>query len=109
MSQPVTPDPKRLELQGILEEIIGNSNVYFNPPENTKMQYPAIRYKRSGYDNRHADDKIYMSIKEYQLIVIYKDPDDDLPDRLLKNFKHIRHERTYKADNLCHDVFRLYY
>lgn len=105
----VTPDPKRLELESELKSILGNNNAYFNAPEGTKMHFPCIRFRRTGYNNRYADDKIYFSKKEYELIAIYKDPDDDLADRILMHFEQIRHERQYKSDGFCHDVFRLYY
>ena len=30
----------RLDLQSALEEFIGNSNVYYQPPEGFKLKYP---------------------------------------------------------------------
>jgi len=30
----------RLELQNLLENILGSRNVYFQPPENLKLNYP---------------------------------------------------------------------
>ena len=37
---------KRQTLQSELEAILGSRNVYYQPPANLKMQYPAIRYKK---------------------------------------------------------------
>ena len=36
----------RLDLQGLLEELLESRNVYYKPPESIKMQYPAIRYSK---------------------------------------------------------------
>ena len=101
-------DQKRLELQTIFEEILGNKNVYFQPPESLKMKYPAIRYVRSSIDSTYADDIPYRNLKQYEITVIYKDPDSDLPDKI-KQLSMCRFNRHYTADNLNHDVFTLYY
>ena len=42
----------RPNLQAKLEEILGNKNVYFQPPESLKLNFPAIVYKRSNIRNR---------------------------------------------------------
>lgn len=62
----------RLELQSKLEELLGCKNVYYQPPENLKMEYPAIRYSRSNINTRYADDVKYSSINCYEIIVIDK-------------------------------------
>ena len=35
----------RKALQADLEQLIGSRNVYYQPPENVKMNYPAIVYE----------------------------------------------------------------
>ena len=37
----------RLTLQTKLEDLLGSKHVYYQPPENLKMEYPAIRYSKS--------------------------------------------------------------
>ena len=98
----------RLSLQFLLEDILGSRNVYFNPPENLRMEYPAIRYSRKKIDNTFANDSVYNQKKCYEITVIYKDPDSDLPDKISKLHK-CSHDRFYVADNLQHDTFTLYY
>ena len=44
----------RLDLQSKLEKLLGNKNVYYQPPESLKMEYPAIRYSRSDIDSKYA-------------------------------------------------------
>lgn len=98
----------RLSLQFLLEDILGSRNVYFNPPENLRMEYPAIRYSRKKIDSSYANDSVYRQTKRYEVTVIYKDPDSDLPDKISK-LPMCSHDRDYVADNLQHDVFTLYY
>lgn len=98
----------RTSLQTMLEYLIGNRNVYFDPPSSVKMKYDAIRYHRKGIDNEHANDSVYNQRCRYELVAIYEDPDSELPLKLSK-LPMCRHERHYKADNLNHDVFTLYY
>ena len=98
----------RLELQAMLEELLGSQNVYFNPPESIKMKYDAIRYSRKDIVNVYANNSVYKQDNCYELIAIYEDPDSDLPKKLSKLPK-CSFDRHYIADNLNHDVFTLYH
>ena len=49
----------RPNLQTKLEQILGSRNVYFQPPESIKLNYPAIVYKRSNIQNTFADNEVY--------------------------------------------------
>ena len=49
----------RIELQDELENLLGSKNVYYQPPESVKMEYPAIVYRRSNINNNFADDLVY--------------------------------------------------
>ena len=42
----------RLELDEELVKILGSKNVYFQPPESLKLNYPAIVYSLSNISNR---------------------------------------------------------
>lgn len=99
---------KRIELQAILEEILGSRNVYFQPPSNVRMSYPAIVYSRKRIDNSHANNSVYMQDHSYELTVIDKDPDSEIVSRV-SELLLCRFDRHYKSDNLNHDVFTLYY
>ena len=98
----------RLKLQMILEETLGSRNVYFQPPESVKMKYPAIVYSRNTFDNRFANNSIYMQTPSYEIIVIDEDPDSEIVDRVSK-LPLCSHNRHYKSDNLNHDVFTIFY
>lgn len=99
---------KRLELQSILEEILGSRNVYFQPPSTVRMQYPAIVYSRKSIDNLHANNSVYKQDHSYELTVIDKDPDSEIVSKV-SELLLCRFDRHYKSDNLNHDVFTLYY
>lgn len=96
----------RLQLQEMLEGIC--DNVYFQPPESVRMSYPAIRYELYDIDNKFADNKVYLQDRGYQLTVIDRDPDSEIAD-LVSRIDGIRFNRFYRADNLNHTVFVLYY
>lgn len=105
---------KRLELHEVLCEIInitesdGDRHAYFDPPASVNMKYPAIRYSRSNIRNNHANDSVYKQIHAYEIVVIYDDPNCDIVEKV-SMLPMCSFNRHYKADNLNHDVFTLYY
>lgn len=98
----------RLDLHEILCDILGSSNVYYDPPASVQMKYDAIRYSRSRIRNTHANNNVYKQDDSYEVIAIYRDPDSNLP-RKLSRLPMCSHDRHYVADNLHHDVFTLYW
>lgn len=98
----------RLELHEELCTKLGSRNVYFQPPESVKMNYPAIRYKLSRIKIGFANDKIYSKKKCYDATVIDKNPDSTIPDEML-GFPYCNFDRFYTADGLNHWAFTLYY
>lgn len=98
----------RLDLQSLLEELLGSRNVYYTPPESIKMQYPAIRYSKKKIESVHADDSNYLMRDCYELIVISRTPDHPVIKRLLA-LPYCSYDRPYVADNLYHDVLTIYY
>lgn len=99
---------KRLELHEVLCDILGSRNVYFQPPESVKMNYPAIVYSRNNIDNQHGDNLAYIQKYAYSVILIDKNPDSEFVERLAQ-LPLCRHQRNYQADNLNHDVFLIYF
>ena len=98
----------RLELQALLEGILGSRNVYFQPPSSVSMKYPAIVYSRSSIVNRKADDGVYNQDISYSITVIDKNPDSEIVTKV-SQLPMCRFDRHYISDNLNHDVFTLYY
>ena len=97
----------RLDLDKTLRDILGSSNVYFQPPESLKMRYPCIRYSLYDIRNGHADNFPFLSNNAYQLILIDPDPDNPYVDKI-KMLKWCSFDRYYAADNLNHYVFTIY-
>ena len=98
----------RVELHNILVELLGNNHVYYQPPENLKMEYPCIRYSKSNITSRHADNIKYVNKNRYEIMVIDKYPDNAVIEKILE-LPLSSYDRHYTADNLNHDVIRLYY
>lgn len=97
---------QRAELQTLLEGLL--ERVYFQPPATVKMEYPCIVYKRDYARTTFADDKPYKRVKRYQVIVIDRDPDSVIPDKV-GALPMCVYDRFYTADNLNHDVFKLFF
>ena len=98
--------PSRLKLQTLLEEILGSRNVYFQPPESVKMNYPAIVYGLEDIKNTFANDRVYLSKRKYLITVIDEDPDSPIVGRVA-SLPSCRFNRHFESDNLNHDVFIL--
>lgn len=98
----------RVELQAKLERILGSRNVYYQPPESVKINYPAIVYSKDSITSRYADDKKYSSANRYEIIVIDKKPDNAAINAILE-LPYCSFSRHYTSDNLHHDVLTLYY
>ena len=99
----------RSDLNTKLKELIGNDHVYFQPPENIKLQYPCIIYNIDTGDTQYSDDMPYTFKRRYQLMFITKDPDNVLIDKIALSFPQIRFDRSYCSDNLNHYIYKLYY
>lgn len=102
---------KRLELDALLRKVMkdvsGVENVYFQPPENLLLKYPAIVYSRSEIRNRPADDMVYSQFTFYDLTVIDKNP-DSLLVYAVASLPRCKFGRHYKSDNLNHDTFTIF-
>jgi hypothetical protein len=99
---------RRIQLHELLVQLFGNNNVYYRPPENLKMEYPCIRYKKDNIVSIHADDRPYHKTDRYQITVIDKKPDNEVIDKLL-DLPMSSFETHYESDNLNHDIIILYY
>lgn len=97
----------RLDLQKSFEKILGSRNVYFQPPSNVKMKYPAIVYSRKRIQNDHADNSAYKQMICYEGVVIDPNPDSQIIFNVLK-LPYSSHDRHYVSDNLNHDAFNIY-
>lgn len=97
---------KRLQLQILLEAI--TPRVYFQPPANVQMAYPCIVYARDNANERYANNDKYSRTKRYQVTVIDRNPDSDIPDKVAA-LPLCSTSTAFVVDNLHHDVFSLYF
>lgn len=95
------------KLRKVMKEISGVENVYFQPPVNLKLKYPAIVYARSDIQNRAADDSVYSQHTFYDLTVIDRDP-DSLLVYAISALPRCKYGRHYVSDNLNHDTFTIF-
>lgn len=98
----------RLDLHNELVELLGSTNVYFQPPENIKLKYPCIVYERSNYDVDWADNIPYKTCKQYKVTLIYRDPDSELPDKMIF-MPYCKMTNHLVTENLNHDYFTIFY
>ena len=98
----------RLELQEILETILGSRNVYFQPPPSVQMKYPAIVYELDNIDIRYANNAAYMLKNRYKVTYITRDPESSLVEELAE-IPTCKFTNRYVSDNLYHNVYTLYY
>lgn len=99
----------RAILSQILNGIEGVRKAYFQPPASVQMVYPCIRYSKASPATKHADNMRYFGLNRYNLIVIDKDPDSEIPQRILDAFDYCSIDRVYTADNLNHTSMTLYF
>lgn len=107
---PEQPSPdlaRRLELHELLQTL-GAANVYFQPPSGHVIVYPAIVYERDAANERHANNDPYFRAKRYQVTVMDRDPDSEIPNRVAA-IRTSSFERHFNADGLNHDVYTLYF
>lgn len=100
---------RRIDLHNELINILGTKNVYFQPPETIKLKYPCIIYNLDNYATRFADDETYLGKRNYQILYITKNPDDEMIEKLISSFQLIRFSRSFTSDNLNHYSYTLYY
>lgn len=93
------------QLQSLLSGLC--DHVYFQPPTNLQMEYPAIVYKRDDLDTKFAENRPYTIDTRYQVQVIDPDPEGTIT-YLVAQLPKTSFLRNFVIENLHHDVFLLY-
>jgi hypothetical protein len=99
---------QRLQLQALLASTAEIDNVYFQPPPTVQMEYPCIVYHRDYEMVNHANNAPYKRRKRYLITVIDRDPDSEIGDKIA-TLPLCVFDRFYTADNLNHDVYKLFF
>lgn len=95
------------DLLHLLQQAVKNNRVYFQPPENLKIVYPAVVFHLSKIEIDHASDAPYKGAREYSVTLITKDPEPDVIDEILK-IPYSSLDTTYISDGMNHFVFTVY-
>lgn len=98
----------RLEFQSALEQFLGSRNVYFNPPEGLKLNYPAIVYKIDPVATRSADNGNYFLQPGYFVTLIMEKTDESKWIELLQVFPKSRFSRHFTSDGMHHYTYIIY-
>lgn len=98
----------RLDFHRILVSLLGSSNVYFQPPEGFKLQYPCIVYNRNDIRTNFADNRVYIEYTQYSVTVIDADPDSTLIGLIMK-LPLTSFDRPFTNGGLNHYVFTINY
>lgn len=98
----------RINLDEHFETLLGNENVYFQPPPSVAMSYPAIVYHLTTLDTAYASDSRYKVTDEYQITLIDWSPESTYVNEILK-LPYCKLKHTFTSNNLNHFVFTLYY
>lgn len=95
------------DLLHLLQQAVKHDRVYFQPPENLKIGYPAIVFHLSKIEIDRASDAPYKGTKEYSVVLITKDPEPGVIDEILK-IPYSSLDTTYISDGMNHFVFTVY-
>ena len=98
----------RLKLHSILLKVIGNENVYFDPPTNKILSFPCIKYNRETIDIKRADNTVYMKRNKYNITVIGAYGTDDTVSELLQ-LPYCTCNREYTVNGLTHTVLTIFF
>ena len=98
----------RLDFHEVLKSIPGVAEVHFQPPTGLMLEYPCIVYERDREAAFPADDLKYRTLLGYSVTVIDPDPDSQIPD-YVSELKYSSFADHFKADQLNHDVYRVFY
>ena len=91
-------DRYRKKLDDWLKEIF--ANVYFQPPPSLQLKYPCAIYRLSSEDVAYASNIRYKRHKVYEVIVVDRNPDTELP--------YCGFSRSYQADGLNHYAYTIH-
>ena len=95
------------DLLHLLRKAVDHDRVYFQPPENLKLGYPAIVFHLTKIKVDHADNTPYKGAREYMVTLITKEPEPDAIDEILK-IPYTTLDSAYISDGMNHFVFTTY-
>ena len=100
----------RTELQTVLETLLGSDKVYFQPKTNITIDYSlgVIVYHRDWGKTQFAENLPYRHMLRYQVTYISPKQNEAVLKALF-DLPMCVYDRFFTADNLNHDVFKLFF
>lgn len=99
----------REQLQTVLGTVLGEGDVYFQPPPNLMLKYPCIVYNLAGIQSEYASDHTYLATRKYLVTYIHRGHDiNDVVNRLLA-LPLCSYSSHFVVDGLYHDSFSIFY
>ena len=100
---------KRVDIQEKFKFLLGSNNVYYQPPANLKMKYPAIVYSLDGLDVKRFDNTRLINKNCFSVTHIYRNESENLVETMLKNFEYISFDNRSIVDGIYNDHFTIYW
>ena len=97
----------RLEVQQMLEDVLGSDHVYFQAPPNTGMKYPAIVYSFDRFNRNNADNLPYIVTGRWQVTHMYKSVKNDLKEKFIFEVPFCAFERRIVKDGVYNDYYSI--
>ena len=100
---------KRVDIQEKFKFLLGSNNVYYQPPANLKMKYPAIVYSLDGLDVKRFDNTKLINKNCFSVTHIYRNESENLVETMLKNFEYISFDNRSIVDGIYNDHYTIYW
>lgn len=100
---------KRVDIQEKFKFLLGSNNVYYQPPANLKMKYPAIVYSLDGLDVKRFDNTRLINKNCFSVTHIYRNESENLVETMLKNFVYISFDNRSIVDGIYNDHYTIYW
>ena len=100
-------ETKRHALHQEFVSVLGNaSNVYFMPPQDMHLSYPAIVYYVGGGSDSYADNVRFLPRTTFDVTLIEYDPMSAKVDAI-RELKHSSYMTSFKKDGLHQHKFKI--
>lgn len=100
---------KRVDIQEKFKFLLGSNNVYYQPPANLKMKYPAIVYSLDGLDVKRFDNTRLINKNCFSVTHIYRNESENLVEAMLKNFEYVSFDNRSIVDGIYNDHYTIYW
>lgn len=97
---------RKIVLEKIKDKI--TPNVYFTPPDNIQLKFPACVVTREDFEVKKANNNPYFSSMGYKLVYMSREEADDIFIKVSSAFKYSSFRTEYKVNGLYHKVFVVY-